>query len=307
MEHTTHPESPSMQLSRLGMGCMRLSMPPGAAPPDGANVIRRALDAGVNFLNTGDFYGENGHNEYLVGEAIQGHDRDGVFISLKYGTFGDMMKGASTVDVGPKNVKKYITASLRRLKVDYVDLYQPARVDIGIPLEDTIGAMSRLVEEGYVRTVGLSEVDADTLRRAHAIHPIHLVEMSYSVLDRSIEAELLPTARDLGIGVVAFGAMGFGRLAKVQDDVLFEGLGTLASEKNTTVARLAHAWLLAQGTDILPLVGARSLQQLEDSLGSLDVELTKKELAFIDDAHRRSNIAGRAMPSMVIKNGVLVR
>jgi len=298
-----------LELSRLGLGCMRLSMNMTGQPIDHKEslaTIHRALDLGINMFNTGDFYGA-GENEKLIAEALKSYDRDKAFISLKYGTFGNMLKGENTVDVGPKNVKKYITESLKRLNVDYVDLYQPARIDIGIPLEDTIGAISDLVKEGYVRHIGLSEVDAETLKKAHTVHPISLVEQVYSITDETIEDALLPMARALDISVVAFGILGLGKLFKSPDDALVKVIQEISKEKNISASQLAHAWMLAKGDDIIPLIGARNVQQLEDSIQSINVSLNEGDILKIKNAKRESKITGQSMPKMVIKNGILLR
>ncbi|WP_206598974.1 aldo/keto reductase [Pseudovibrio sp. WM33] len=296
----------SVAVSRLGLGCMRMSMMPDQQRSESVATIHAALEAGINLLNTGDFYGQDGHNEILIGEALKSVDRDKAFISLKYGTFQNAFTGSNKVDVGPQNVKTYITTSLKRLGLDYVDLYQPARVDIGIPVEDTVGAIADLVEAGYVRNVGLSETDAETIRKAHATHPLSLVEFAYSITDTSIEESILPTARELGIGIVAFGAMGFGKLSDAKGDPLMVTLRHMAADKDISIAQLLHGWLLAKGEDIIPLAGARTTAQLEDTLQSLDLSLTDEDLNRIETARNASELVGRSMPNMVIKNGVLL-
>ncbi|WP_206600049.1 aldo/keto reductase [Pseudovibrio sp. Ad26] len=296
----------SVAVSRLGLGCMRMSMMPDQQRSESVATIHAALEAGINLLNTGDFYGQDGHNEILIGEALKNVDRDKAFISLKYGTFQNAFTGSNKVDVGPKNVKTYITTSLKRLGLDYVDLYQPARVDIGIPVEDTVGAIADLVEAGYVRNVGLSETDAETIRKAHATHPLSLVEFAYSITDTSIEESILPTARELGIGIVAFGVMGFGKLSDAKGDPLMVTLRHMAADKDISIAQLLHGWLLAKGEDIIPLAGARTTAQLEDTLQSLDLSLTDEDLNRIETARNASELVGRSMPNMVIKNGVLL-
>lgn len=296
-----------LELSRLGLGCMRLSMNMTGKPIDQKEsiaTIHRALDLGINMLNTGDFYGA-GQNEELIAKSLKGYHRDKAFISLKYGTFGNLMQGKNTVDVGPKNVKKYITASLKRLNVDYVDLYQPARIDIGIPLEETIGAISDLVKEGYVRHIGLSEVDAATLEQAHAVHPISLVEQVYSITDETIETELLPMARELGVSVVAFGILGLGKLFKSGEDSLVKTIHEISKEKDISASQLAHAWILAKGEDVIPLIGARNLVQLNDSIQCINVKLSEADILKIEYAKKDSTITGQSMPKMVIKNGIL--
>ena len=298
-----------LELSRVGLGCMRLSMNMTGKPIDqneSIAVIHKALDSGINMLNTGDFYG-NGANEELIAQAMKGYNRDKAFVSLKYGTFGNMMNGSNQVDVGPKNVKEYITASLKRLNMDYVDLYQPARVDIGIPVEETIGAISNLVKEGLVRNIGLSEVDANILKKANETHPISLVEMCYSITDETIEKSLLPTARELGIGVVAFGILGLGKLFKSPDDSLVKILHQIADEKEISMSQVAHAYILQKGNDIIPLIGARNVVQLEDSIQSTTVTLNHDDLSKLEEAKKESNITGQSMPKMIIRNGILER
>jgi len=270
-------------------------------------TIQKALDSGVNFLNTGTFYGFFNHNLKLVGEAIKGYNREDVFISLKYGNFTPMAFLGADVKVGPKYAREYLMKSLKYLGVDYIDLYQPARVDSGIPIEETMEALKELVDEGLVKHIGLSEVDAETLRKAHAVHPVSLVEMVYSITDNSIEAEVLPTARELGIGVVAFGIMGLGKLLKQEGDPLTDTLHKMTKEKNISLSQLAHAWILAKGDDIIPLMGARTVSQLDDTFQSIDVNLSEDDISKIENAIKNSKIVGPSMPKMVIKNGVLVR
>ncbi|MBJ8326345.1 aldo/keto reductase [Streptococcus pacificus] len=293
----------SFQIARFGLGCMRMSTNPTSDRKESIATIHRALDLGINFLNTGDFYGPNGHNEKLLGEALKGQNRDKAFISVKYGTFGNLFSGGNTVDVGPKNVKQYITSTLKNLNLDYIDLYQPARVDIGIPIEETIGALSDLVKEGYIKHIGLSEIDSDVLRKANAVHPISLVELEYSITNNSIEQNILPVARELGIGVVAFGLLRLGRLFESQKDPLTDVMTAIASEKNISIVQLAHAWIYNKGEDIIPLTGARKIAQLEESVASLKVELTEDDIARINEAIKISKIVGPSMSKFTIKNG----
>ena len=193
------------------------------------------------------------------------------------------------------------------MKTDYVDLYQPARIDIGIPIEETIGAISDLVKEGYVRHIGLSEIDASTLKKAYATHPIRLIEQVYSIADESIEHELLPTARVLEVSIVAFGVLGLGQLLKTPEDALVRTLHELSNEKNCSASQLAHAYMLQKGADVIPLIGARNLEQLEDSMQSTTIELSKTDLIKLENAKKDSKITGQSMPKMVIKNGILQR
>lgn len=298
-----------LELSRLGLGCMRLSLSRKSIFKRSQSIatIQNALDSGINFLNTGTFYGFFNHNLKLIGEAIKGYNREDVFISLKYGNFTPMAFLGADVKVGPKYAREYLMKSLKHLGVDYIDLYQPARVDSGIPIEETMGALKKLVDEGLVKHIGLSEVDAETLRKAQAIHPVSLVEMAYSITNKSIEAEVLPTARELGIGVVAFGIMGFGKLLKQEGDPLTDTLHEITKEKNISMSQLAHAWILAKGDDIIPLMGARTVSQLEDTLKSLNINLSEQDILRIETSMKESKVVGQSMPKFVIKNGVVQR
>ena len=202
-----------MELSRLGLGCGRMSNSTGAADRiESIATIHAALDAGITYINTADFY-SSGHNEMLIGEALKGYNRDKAFISVKFGGLIAPNGAMYGLDVRPLIIKNYLTYSLKRLNLDYIDLYQPGRIDLGIPIEETIGAISHMVKAGYVKHIGITQVDADTLRKAHSVHPISLVESEYSLFNRNIEKEILPTARELGIGVVAFGALAHGLLS----------------------------------------------------------------------------------------------
>lgn len=318
-----------LERSRLGLGCGRMSN--STEPADRVEsiaTIHTALDAGVVHLNTADFY-TSGHNEMLIGEAIKGYNRDKYFLSVKFGAMvapGGMMYG---LDVRPHVIKNYLAYSLKRLNVDYIDLYQPARIDLAIPVEETIGAISELVQEGYVKYIGMTQVDAETIRKAHSVHPVSLVEYEYSLFNRGIEKHILPTARELGIGVVAFGVLAHGMLggtwSKDKSDVnntriplffkdnidknlsLVEALREIATEKQTTVAQLATAWVLSKGKDIIPLVGARRVSQLQDSIKCVNVRLSESDVKRIENAIPENEIAGGSFPQIQFKNGTIVR
>jgi aryl-alcohol dehydrogenase-like predicted oxidoreductase len=284
-------------------------------------TIHAALDAGINFLNTGDFY-STGDNEMLVGEAIKGYNRDQIFISVKFGGLIAPNGMPYGIDMRPLAIKNYLTYSLKRLGVDYVDLYEPCRIDPEIPVEETLEPIAEMVEAGYVKHIGLSEVDAETFRRAHSVHPISLVELEYSLFKRNIEKDLIPTARELGIGIVAFGILSHGLLTKerlqemrnrfpqFRGDNLdknlshIDALREIAEEKQITIPQLLTAWVLSQGEDILPLIGARKVYQLQESMEALDVSLSKSDLEKIDDAVP----ANTASDSNTIKfkNGMIV-
>ena len=276
-------ETNGITLSRIGLGAMRM-----ADVQQGVDTIHAALDSGITYLNTGDFYG-HGESELVIREALKTRKREDIFIAVKFGgmlTPDDRFYG---IDVRPQNVQNYLVYTLKRLGTDYVDLYQPARINPHIPVEDTIGAVADLVKAGYVRSVGITEIDAETLRRAHAVHPISLVEVRYSLLDRDIEEGILPTARELGIDVVTFANLFHGVIGgsnpaglsqrmppqaaeKLKQAVSrLELLKEMADEKNVSVSQLAIAWVLAQGDDILALVGSRTVDQLHDTVKAIDI------------------------------------
>jgi len=262
-------------------------------------TIHAALDQGVCFLNTGDFYG-TGHNEMLVGEAIRGVPRDQVILSVKFGALVGPNGEHYGLNVAPSTVKSYLAYSLERLGVDYVDLYQPCRINPARPVEETLGAVQELMAAGYVRHVGLSQVDAITLRRAAAVCPISLLEVNYSVFHRQPEEGLLQTAAELGIGVVAFGVLASGMLSSRSIEqmrashpqyaptdaehhlAVVSALQTIADEMGITLTQLLTAWVLAQGPNIMALVGARTRTQLADSMGALNVSLSGDDLDQID-------------------------
>lgn len=318
-----------LDLSRIGLGCDRMSNANDAVKGTGITAIHAALESGINHLNAGDFYGA-GRSEMLIGEALKGYKRDEYFISLKFGALSAPDGSLYGLDVSPHNVKNYLTYSLKRLNLDYIDLYQPARIDLGIPVEETIGSISELVKAGYVKHIGVSQVDAETLRRAHATHPISLVEVEYSLFNRRIEKDILPIARELGIGVVAFGAVAHGLLAgnwtderiqkskggyvplffeeNIEKNVsLTKKLGEIATKKQITLSQLAFAWILSKGEDIIPLIGTVSPAHLQETLQSLDIHLTEDDIREIEEAIPEHEIAGPSFPNMQFRNGRTVR
>lgn len=292
-------------VSALGLGLMGMSDLYGPADEaESTATIHAALDAGMTLLDTGDFYGM-GHNELLLRDALRGRSRDNAVISVKFGVLRGPDGSWNGVDTRPVAIKNALAYTLRRLGTDHVDIYRPARLDPTVPVEETIGALADLVKEGHVRHIGLSEVGADTLRRAHAVHPIADLQIEYSLISRGIEADILPTARELGIGITAYGVLSRGLIsghwtpAHGQRDFrghlprftgenlernlgLVEALRAIADERDATVAQVAIAWVLSRGEDIVPLVGARRRERLSESLGALDVQLGENDLAAIE-------------------------
>jgi aryl-alcohol dehydrogenase-like predicted oxidoreductase len=274
-------------------------------------TIHAALDRGVTLLDTGDFYGV-GHNELLVGRALR--DRRGkALVSVKFGALRSPDGGWLGVDARPAAVKNFLAYSLVRLGLDHVDIYRPARLDPAVPIEDTIGAIAELVKKGYVRAIGLSEVGPETIRRAQAVHPIADLQIEYALVSRGPEARIFPLLAELGIGVTAYGVLSRGLLSgsrpagpgdlrsylprftgdnRARNEALVAGLATLAAERSVTPSQLAIAWVLAKGRHIVPLVGARTRKQLEESLGALDVTLSADDIARLEAAVPATAVAG---------------
>jgi aryl-alcohol dehydrogenase-like predicted oxidoreductase len=293
----------------LGLGCMGMS--PGVYGPadeaEGIATIRAALDAGITFIDTGDFYGM-GHNEMLIRRALEGVPRANVVISVKFGGLRDPAGAFLGADGRPQAVKNFLAYSLRRLGTDYIDVYRLARLDPAVPIEDTIGAIADMIRAGYVRHAGLSEAGPQTIRRAHAVYPIADLQIEYSLMSRGIEKEILSTTRELGISITAYGVLSRGLLSgrvptagtkgdmrvvrmprfqqgNVEQNLrLVEALGQIGKEKGATPAQLAVAWVRSRGADILPVIGARRPGQLKESLGALDLHLSAADLARIDAA-----------------------
>jgi len=279
-------------------------------------TIHAALEAGVTMLDTADFYGM-GHNEMLLQKALAGRPRESFFLAVKFGAMRAPKGTFVGVDTRPAAVKNFLAYTLRRLGTDYVDLYQPTRVDPNVPIEETIGAVSEMVKAGYVRYVGLSEASSETIRRAHAVHPIVALQIEYAVVSRGVEADILPTLRQLGISLVAYGVFSRGLLtghvpsreSAAQGDIRehfprFQGenlkanqqlvsrLSAIAQRKGISVGQLAVAWVFSRGKDIIPLVGARRRDQLAQALQALEVSFSAEELAAIENAAPIGSVAG---------------
>ena len=293
-------------VAALGLGCMGMSDFYGPADrAESLATVRAALDAGLTLLDTGDFYG-SGHNELLLREAVAGRPRDSFLYSVKFGAMRDPSGGFVGFDGRPAAALNSLAYSLKRLETDYIDIYRPARLDPAVPIEETVGAIARMVEAGYVRHIALSEVGPATLRRAAAVHPIVDLQIEYSLLARGIEAGILETCRALGIGITAYGVLGRGllsgrwsaassagdprgRFPRFSGDnlahnlALVEQLRAVADARGITVGQLAIAWVRARGDDVLPLAGVRTRAQLAESLGALAVTLTPAELARLDE------------------------
>ncbi len=301
-------------VSRAGLGLMGMSGIYGQADDaESIATIHAAIDAGITLLDTGDFYGM-GHNELLLRDALRGRSRDSVFIQVKFGGQRDPSGAFIGHDASPAAVKNSLAYTLTRLGTDHVDLYQPARLDHRVPIEDTVGAIAEMVQAGYVRYIGLSEMGADTIRRAHAVHPIAALQIEYSLMSRGIEARILPTVRELGISVTAYGILSRGllssgtarlapgdprrRFPRFRDEnharnlELLAALETIAAGREVTAAQLAIAWVASRGTDIIPLIGTKRRDRLAEALQALDLGLSVDELAAIEAAVPDGAVAG---------------
>jgi aryl-alcohol dehydrogenase-like predicted oxidoreductase len=296
----------------LGLGCMGMSDFYGPADEnESIATIRSALDAGITLLDTGDYYAA-GHNELLIGRALRGR-RDKAVLSVKFGALRGPDGSWIGMDTRPVAAKNFLGYSLKRLGVDYIDIYRPGRLDSNVPIEETVGAISELVKAGYVRAIGLSEVGPDTIRRAHTVHPISDLQIEYSLVSRGPEMRILPLLSELGIGVTAYGVLSRGLLSGSrpqsardfrahlprftgenlqQNERLAETLRQLAVEKGATASQLAIAWVLAKGSAIVPLIGARTRTQLAESLGALRIPLTPSDLKRIEAALPPTAVAG---------------
>ncbi len=296
----------------LALGCMGMSGMYGVSDDtESLATIHAALDAGVTLLDTGDYYGA-GHNELLIGRALRDR-RAKPLVSVKFGALRSPDGSWLGMDARPVAVKNFVAHSLTRLGVDHVDIYRPGRLDPNVPIEETIGAIADLVKAGYVRAIGLSEVGAETIRRAHDVHPISDLQIEYSLISRGPEATIFPVLQELGIGVTAYGVLSRGLLSgskptspgdlrahlprftgenRERNQRLVEALQRLAREKGATASQLAIAWVLSKGHQIVPLIGARTRAQLSESLSALNLTLSPSEIARIEETVPASAVAG---------------
>ncbi len=309
-------------VSAIGLGAMGMSDLYGPSD-EGESIatVHAAIDAGVTLIDTGDFYG-SGHNELLIAHALRGRDRDAVQISVKFGALRDPAGGWGGNDGRPAAVKNFLAHTLTRLGTDHVDVYRPARVDPAVPIEETVGAIAEMVQAGFVRHIGLSEAGPESIRRAAAVHPIADLQIEYSLLSRGLEAEILPLARELGIGVTAYGVLSRGLLSghwSPQRELgatdfralsprfqaenldhnlrLVESLRAIADARGATVAQVAIAWVLGRGEDVVPLVGARRRDRLHEALGAGELTLDGEDLARLEEAVPAGAVAGDRYPA----------
>jgi aryl-alcohol dehydrogenase-like predicted oxidoreductase len=303
-------------VSRAGLGLMGMSGIYGQADDqESIATIRAAIDAGITLLDTGDFYGM-GHNELLLRDALRGSGipRDQVFIQVKFGGQRDPSGAFVGHDASPAMVKSSLAYTLTRLGTEYVDLYQPARLDPRVPIEDTVGAVAEMIQAGYVRYLGLSEMGEDTIRRAHAVYPVSELQIEYSLMSRGIERSILPTVRELGISITAYGILSRGLLSSgtaqlaandprarfprfrgenhARNLELLAPLETIAEGREVTAAQLAIAWVASRGDDIIPLIGTKRRDRLDEALRALDLSLSVDELAEIEATVPADAVAG---------------
>ncbi|GGB32489.1 aldo/keto reductase [Flexivirga endophytica] len=311
-------------VSAIGLGAMGMSGAYGASDDaESIRTVHAALDAGVNLIDTGDFYGF-GHNEMLLGQALQGRDRESFVLSVKFGGMREPGGGFTGFDGRPAAVANSLGYSLTRLGVDHLDIYRPGRLDPAVPIEETVGAIAEQVQRGFVRHIGLSEVGSETIRRAAAVHPISDLQIEYSVLSRGIERDILDTCRELGIGITAYGVLSRGLIGtssanhtaddqhsawpRFQGENLTHNLGLIdrlqpiADRHGLTVAQLAIAWVGAQGEAVVPLVGMKRVSRVQPAVDAVTVTLSASDLAEIDSAIPADSVAGTRYPEALMSN-----
>ncbi len=309
------------EINRLGLGTMGMSAVRN--PENSVKTIHAALDAGITLFNTGEFYNAS-ESEMVVGQALKGVNRDKFFLSVKFGVLPSPEGGIYGLDVKPHNVKGHLTYSLRRLGLDYIDLYQPARQDTTVPVEELVDAIAEQVKAGYVKHIGLSMVDAETLRRACKVHPIHTVEMEYSLIQRDIEEELIDTAKELGVKVLAFGTIGHGLLSekifnapgnpmmsrggvtpesRERNFAMIRKVKDIADEKGVTLSQLALSWSLSKYDNVQSLIGTTNPVHLKEAIDALNIELTAEDIQRIEMALPADKIEGSGMRKFVFTDG----
>ncbi|KAA8544928.1 hypothetical protein F0562_019677 [Nyssa sinensis] len=318
--------SQGLEVSRLGYGCMGLSGVYNAPVPEehGISIIKDAFSKGITFFDTSDIYGIDRANEILVGKALKQLPREKVQLATKFGVF-KIEPTQVTVKGTPEYARSCCEGSLRRLGVEYIDLYYIHRIDTTVPIEETMGELKKLVEEGKIKYIGLSEANTDTIRRAHAVHPITALQMEYSLWSREIEEEIIPLCRELGIGIVPYSPIGrgfFGGRGIVesvpansqlaihprftgtnfeQNKIIYARIEALAKKHGCIPAQLALAWVHHQGDDMVPIPGTTKIKNLDDNIGSVRVKLTKDDVKEITDAVPANQVAGASKPGNLLK------
>ncbi|KAK9146576.1 hypothetical protein Sjap_006479 [Stephania japonica] len=309
-----------LEVSKLGFGCAGLSGYFNAPIPHeaGCQLITEAYGKGITFFDTADFYGVDHDNEIMIGKALKQLPREKVQLATKFGMI--LTKNGVRIQGDPEYVRKCCEASLKRLGVDYIDLYYQHRVDTSVPIEDTMSELKKLFVEGKIKYIGLSEPSPDTIRRAHAVHPITALQMEYSLWSRDIEEQIIPLCRELGIGIVAYGPIGagfFGGKGVVEslyegsilgvyprfsvenlnkNKLIYDRVSNLAAKYGCTPPQLALAWVLHQGDDVVPIPGTTKITNLHDNIGALDIKLTEEDLKDIADAVPVDEVVGSRLP-----------